>query len=174
MTIKQLQEWLFNNSQDDQWWLHIDGVSEEDPVTSSTIEEFLKAGCYHEIKALHVSQAGLSPPPWIEIELPLPQPAPAPPQSSTPKTVQSLGQSASPIQEDKTDIFAVITLASGVGSLIILPIIFVPICFICSLVSHTRLKENPNLKGKGVRLVGAICGALGLLWLLWLFDGMEV
>ena len=176
MTIEQLKEWLFNNSQDDKWWLHVDGVSEEQPVTSSTIEKFLNAGCYHEIKALHVSQAELSSPPWIKIELPQPKPALPPQQIQSPtrEEVQSSGQVTSSNRERTTDLYAVITLASGVGSLLILPIVFVPICFICSFVSHTRLKENPNLQGKGIRMIGAICGALGLVWLLWVFSEIEL
>ena len=35
MTTKQLKEWLFNNSADDQWWVNIDGIAEQEPVTIS-------------------------------------------------------------------------------------------------------------------------------------------
>jgi len=76
MTPTQLREWLFQHTQDDQWWISLDAVTDDRPVTVNEIEERLKYGQFRRIQALHLSQAGLANPPWIEIELP------APPQQS--------------------------------------------------------------------------------------------
>jgi len=51
----------------------------------------------------------------------------------------------------------------------ILPIVFTPICYICAIVSYYRLKENPNLKGKGLRITGAILGAISMLYMFYQF-----
>lgn len=67
----------------------------------------------------------------------------------------------------KTDIFAILTFASGIASLMLLPIVFAPACFVLSIVSHFRLKENPNLKGRALRYVGAVAGAASLLYLFY-------
>lgn len=72
MTPKQLREWLFQNTQNDQWWISLDAVAEDCPVTIAEIEELLKSGQYSDAQALHVSQADLANPPWIEVELPAP------------------------------------------------------------------------------------------------------
>jgi TM2 domain-containing membrane protein YozV len=72
MTPKQLREWLFKNSQDDQWWISLDAVTDDCPVTVKEIEERLKSGQYAQAQVLHVSQTELSNPPWIEAELPAP------------------------------------------------------------------------------------------------------
>lgn len=50
------------------------------------------------------------------------------------------------------------------------PIVFVPICFFASLISYYRLKENSNLKGRGLRLTGAILGVISSIWLFELRD----
>jgi hypothetical protein len=68
--------------------------------------------------------------------------------------------------QQKTDVFAIISLAAGAGGFIILPIIFAPIGFIASWVSYYRLKENKELKGNGLRIAGAILGGLNIAWLL--------
>jgi len=70
MTPSQLREWSFQNSQPDQWWLSLDAVTEEIPVTVSEIEEHLKSGLYGTIQALHVSQAGMENAPWVELTMP--------------------------------------------------------------------------------------------------------
>ena len=70
MTTKQLREWLFQNSQDDQWWISLDAVTEECAVTVNEIEERIKSGQYGKAQVLHVSQAELANPPWIEVEVP--------------------------------------------------------------------------------------------------------
>jgi hypothetical protein len=74
MTPKQLREWLFKNSQDDQWWISLDAVTEDCAVTVNDIEERLKSGQYGQAQVLHVSQTELTNPPWIEVELPAPTP----------------------------------------------------------------------------------------------------
>ncbi len=67
MTPSQLRHWSFQNSQPDQWWLSLDGVTEEIPVTVAEIERLIKTGEYALAQALHVSQAGLMNPPWIDV-----------------------------------------------------------------------------------------------------------
>lgn len=62
-----------------------------------------------------------------------------------------------------------LTFVTGLLSVIIMPIIFGPIAFILSFVSYYRLKENPQLKGAGLRLAGAIMSIIALLQLLYLF-----
>lgn len=69
-----------------------------------------------------------------------------------------------------TDIFAIVTFSSGVLSIWMYPIVFVPICFFASLISYYRLKENSNLKGRGLRLTGAILGVISSIWLFELRD----
>ncbi len=69
--------------------------------------------------------------------------------------------------QQTTDIFAVLTLATGMLSILILPIVFAPICYICAIVSYYRIKDNPNLQGKGLRHTGAIIGAISMIYLLW-------
>lgn len=70
MTPKQLREWLFQNGQEDQWWLSLDTVTEESPLTVSEIEQRVQSGDYVTAQALHVSQAEMTNPPWIDVELP--------------------------------------------------------------------------------------------------------
>ena len=72
MTPKQLREWLFQNSQVDQWWLSLESVTEESPVTVSEIEERIRGGQYKQALVLHVSQEDLAHPPWVDVGLPHP------------------------------------------------------------------------------------------------------
>jgi hypothetical protein len=88
------------------------------------------------------------------------------PPSSQVSNALPLATDATQIQQ-RHDIFAVLTFATAMVSILVLPIVFVPICLICSIVSYYRLKDNPNLKGNGLRLTGAIIGAVSLLYLLW-------
>ena len=76
MTPSQLRHWSFQNSQPDQWWLSLDAVTEEIPVTVAEIEERLKSGDYSAVQALHVSQADMENAPWVEVFMPLPMKAP--------------------------------------------------------------------------------------------------
>lgn len=95
----------------------------------------------------------------------LPPPPPPPPPLLVPNPLPYVAVTTQNSQ--KHDVFAVLTFATAMVSIFILPIIFVPICYICSIISYYRLKDNPNLKGKGLRLAGAIIGAVSLLYLLW-------
>jgi hypothetical protein len=70
----------------------------------------------------------------------------------------------------QTDVFAILCFASGLISLLLLPILFGPACYICGIVSYYRLKENRNLKGQGLRITGWIFGSISLLYLLWLYQ----
>ena len=70
----------------------------------------------------------------------------------------------------RTDIFAIICFASGMFSLMLLPLVMVPICYVSAIISYYRLREDPNLKGQWLRIVGAICGACSMLYLMWLFE----
>lgn len=69
MTTQQLREWLFQNSQEDQWWCAFDEVTEESAVTVDDIEERLKSGQHGRTQVLHVSQTELANPPWIDVKL---------------------------------------------------------------------------------------------------------
>lgn len=68
MTIDELRHWLFTNSLEDQWWMTFDGISQNQPMDTSSIERFLVCGKYTNIQVLHVSQASMSNPPWIKVE----------------------------------------------------------------------------------------------------------
>jgi hypothetical protein len=70
MTPSQLRQWAFQNSQPDQWWLCLDAVTEEVPVTIAEIEERLKSGDCSAVQALHVSQAGMENAQWVEVTMP--------------------------------------------------------------------------------------------------------
>ncbi len=68
-------------------------------------------------------------------------------------------------KSNKTDIFAILTFATGIGGFIFFPIFFVPICFITSWVSWYKLKEDKNLEGKNLRLIGTFLNAINIVWL---------
>lgn len=74
-----------------------------------------------------------------------------------------------PSQNPKTDIFAVICFSTGMLGIVILPLIFTPVAFISGVISYYRLRDNPALKGRGLRLTGAILASLSILWLLFQF-----
>ena len=70
----------------------------------------------------------------------------------------------------QTDIFAILCFATGLISLLLLPILFMPACYVCGMVSYYRLKENKHLKGQALRIVGWVFGTLSFLYLLWLYE----
>ena len=70
----------------------------------------------------------------------------------------------------KTEPFAITTFAAGLGGFVILPILFIPIGFIASIISYYKLKENKSLKGKGLRFFGAILNAINLLYLMYQYQ----
>ena len=73
MTIKQLRDWQFQNSLADEWWMSSQGITEEEPVTLEFVALYLSDGL-GDVKVLHVSQAGLSPAPWMKVTHPNQQP----------------------------------------------------------------------------------------------------
>lgn len=68
-----------------------------------------------------------------------------------------------------TDIFAILTFATGMLGIWFLPLVFTPICYLSAIISYYRIKEIPNLKGKGLRIIGAILGAISMLYLFCIF-----
>lgn len=72
-------------------------------------------------------------------------------------------------EEVKTDPYAIITFCTGLLGFMILPIVFVPICYVFSLLSHYRLKENKSFKGKGLRLAGALLNTVNIIYLIYQF-----
>jgi hypothetical protein len=71
-----------------------------------------------------------------------------------------------PNRRTETDVFAVLAFAMGLIGLLVLPILFSPLAIVFGMISYYRLKENEHLQGSGLRLVGAILGAVGLFYLL--------
>jgi len=69
VTTKKLKEWLFQNSLDDQWWISVDGVTNNSPQTLHEIEALLDSEYHTRCEVLHSSQSTLSNPPWIEVEI---------------------------------------------------------------------------------------------------------
>jgi hypothetical protein len=70
MTPFELREWSFQNSQPDQWWLCLDAVMVEVPVTVAEIKSFLESGDYSRGRVLHISQADMAYPPWVDVTMP--------------------------------------------------------------------------------------------------------
>ncbi len=86
------------------------------------------------------------------------------------QTYQSSSAKPTMIDDRKTDPFAIITLAAALASWVFLPIIFVPLGWLSAIVSYYRLKENPELKGKGIRLAGAIILIPAMIYLIYLVN----
>jgi len=70
----------------------------------------------------------------------------------------------------QTDIYAIVCFASGLLGLFFLPELLTPVCYICAIVSHYRIKENRNLKGNGLRISGALMGIASMLFLFWKYQ----
>ncbi len=70
MTPSQLRQWAFQKSQPDQWWLSLDAVTEEIPVTVSEIERLIGTGDYALAQVLHVSQGDMANPVWFDVTMP--------------------------------------------------------------------------------------------------------
>lgn len=68
----------------------------------------------------------------------------------------------------QTDMFAILCFATGLVSLMLLPIVLMPACYVCGIISYYRLKENKHLKGQALRIVGWVLGTVSFLYLLWL------
>ncbi|SEA56514.1 hypothetical protein SAMN05443667_105270 [Flavobacterium gillisiae] len=69
--------------------------------------------------------------------------------------------------QQKTDPFAIISFAAGLGGFVILPIIFVPVGYIAAIVSYYRLKDNKEMKGSTLRIIGGIFTTLNIFWLMY-------
>jgi len=67
------------------------------------------------------------------------------------------------------DVFAVISLIAGIGGFLILPILFIPIGYIASIVSYYRLRDNKRLQGGGFRVLGAILTTANIFWIMYQF-----
>ena len=57
-------------SASDQWWLCLDGVTEEIPVTVAEIERLIKTGDYTLAQALPATQAEMANPVWFDVTMP--------------------------------------------------------------------------------------------------------
>lgn len=68
MKIKQLREWQSANPEDNRWWVILDGVMEETPLSLDELEQALRTGYYAETKVLHISQTELENPLWVSVE----------------------------------------------------------------------------------------------------------
>ncbi|MDA8973890.1 hypothetical protein N9F56_03055, partial [Akkermansiaceae bacterium] len=67
MNIKQLREWLFLNSLENNWWINVDGKSLEKSENLDILERILWKNPNSKVLVLHVSQSQLPSPPWIEV-----------------------------------------------------------------------------------------------------------
>ncbi|MEW4925197.1 hypothetical protein [Algibacter sp. 2305UL17-15] len=76
----------------------------------------------------------------------------------------------------KTEPFAIVTFICGIGIITtlvlgrLIPIIFILIIvvfgYISSIVSYFKLKEDIELKGGGIRVIGAIFIVIGSVWIM--------
>lgn len=73
----------------------------------------------------------------------------------------------------KTDPYAILTFCTGLIGFMVLPILFVPVCFFISILSYYRLKDNKSLKGNGLRLTGALINSVNILYLYYSFKTSE-
>lgn len=68
MTTKQLREWLFEHSLEDQWWVSLDGVTEDVVMTLAEAEARARVDGYADVRVLHVTQGEMESPPWVEVD----------------------------------------------------------------------------------------------------------
>lgn len=179
MKPKQLREWLFQNGQEDQWWLCIDTVTEESPLTVAEIEEYIASGDYGTVQALHVSQSEMSNPPWIDVELPSQQLAHSPAMrtpihSTTAAAASPQNQVASPVSQALGDSairmllpvgrsgWAIAAGYLGLFGLIIIP---APIALIVSIIAILDIRKSKDTDkpkcGMGRAIFGLIVGIVG-------------
>ncbi len=67
MTPSELRQWLFQNSELDEWWLCVDGVTGQSPVSSFDIELLVGTGYHTLVQVLPVSQAEMENPIWFVV-----------------------------------------------------------------------------------------------------------
>ncbi len=72
MTVSDLRNWLFQNGLEDQWWLSLEGVLEENPMSLSEVEAHISTSNFADIKVSHVSHSSQQNPPWVDIDRPPP------------------------------------------------------------------------------------------------------
>ena len=87
-------------------------------------------------------------------------------KNTSPENVAAVGDGL-----QRTDIFAVVCFATGMMGLVYAPEITIPIAYVTGIISYFRLKENPQLLGKGIRLTGAIAAVITLLGILYSQSG---
>lgn len=67
------------------------------------------------------------------------------------------------LAKSATEPFAVLTLVSGILSLLFLPIVFSPMALVCGAVATNNLNRNPALGGHGMRTWGMALAGFSLL-----------
>jgi uncharacterized membrane protein YhaH (DUF805 family) len=67
MNLQDLRAWQIQNGKNDQWWVSLDGVTEESPLRISQIADLLQSCDYAIVQVLHVSQSEIPNPQWIVI-----------------------------------------------------------------------------------------------------------
>lgn len=134
MTTSQLREWSFQNNQPDQWWLSLDSVTQEIPVTVAEIEERLKLGYYGKIQILHISQSKLEHPPWVDV---ITQP-PTIPQA--PESYSVLGTATQSYRQNPAQ------KKSGFGELTLLIILSILIPLAGIIIGIIRLCKSESRK----------------------------
>ncbi|MGE9270704.1 MAG: hypothetical protein ACQKBU_07860 [Verrucomicrobiales bacterium] len=78
---------MFQNNQPDQWWLNLDSVTEDEPMTLMQIQSRLKSGDYGAPFVMHASRADDENAAWIDVELGEDsRPKPSKPQTSSPSS----------------------------------------------------------------------------------------
>jgi len=158
MTPSQLRQWSIQNSQPDQWWLSLDAVTEELPVTVAEIEERMKSGDYSTVQALHVSQGEMETPPWVEVTMPPMMKAPPsvfPPVAETTGQAKTSATAAKPVSPEKKGIgskeVTVKQFFTIMGALVL--VIWIPV--MCRGSSERKPQQadesdvsSPNLSGE--------------------------
>jgi len=70
-------------------------------------------------------------------------------------------------KKTSTDPFAIASFAAGLGGFLILPIIFIPIAYVTSIVSYYRMNQDKSLGGTGFRVIGAILTTINIFWVMY-------
>lgn len=134
MTTTQLRQWAFQNSQPDEWWLSVNAVTQQIPVTLSEIEEQLKNGQHTTVQVLHTSQASMEHAPWVDItpqQATRPQVVPPPPIVTIPAAPPAIGEN-----KKSSDL-------GELGLLIVLAILIPLAGFIIGIIRLCK-KESPK------------------------------
>jgi len=70
-------------------------------------------------------------------------------------------------KKTSTDPFAIASFAAGLGGFLILPIIFIPIAYVSSIVSYYRMNQDKSLGGTGLRVIGVILTTINIFWVMY-------